>query len=394
MPRRQPQPDPIQTAISTWLTPLGPPTDNEPTAWRKCLCDNAPKRFTIYEPMALLPAGSFANAPWTAELQRRNAATTNLLWELILGELSKTGQSALRLTHLAANEGIPLQSRDGTGENTLRSPSGLRILYGDFGAGAPSRIPPSEEDFGKAFWVSAKQNGISQTWAPRWTMFSRGNVKEKARLLQFPAASGRRRDGDQSQDAWAVDLYAGIGYFAFCYARLGFRVLCWELNPWSVEALRRGARLNNWSVEVVEGDRLKKPVAEIVKSTAAIVVFAESNENARWRAEGMKREGRWLRDVRHVNCGLLPTSRMTWDVSLFLTRSTTMGGRAAWLHLHENVGDAEIDARKQEIQTLLGENQDEKRLTRAITVERVEKVKSYAPGVWHCVFDVHIAVKS
>lgn len=227
-------------------------------------------------------------------------------------------------------------------------------------------------------------------------MFSRGNVKEKARLLQFPAVKARqaKTPSDDSQDTWAVDLYAGIGYFTLCYAKLGMRVLCWELNPWSVEALRRGAHLNKWSVEVIGGEKLQQSTVDIMKSTARIVVFSESNESARWRTEEMKRQGRWLRDVRHVNCGLLPTSRLTWDVSLFLTRTTTMDGLEAWLHLHENVGDEEIDSRKGEIQTLLRENRDERQLRRVIAVDKVEKVKTYAPGVWHCVFDVRITTES
>lgn len=342
--------------------------------------------------MALLPAGSFTNSSWTTELQRQNEQTTSALWELILQHISKTGKSTLKLTHLAINEGIPPQNQDGTDENVIRSPSGLRILYGDFGPVAPSN-PPSKEDFGQAFWVYTKQNGIHQTWAPRWTMFSRGNVKEKARLLQFPPARKGGGTRENTHDTWAVDLYAGIGYFTLCYAKLGMRVLCWELNPWSVEALRRGAQLNRWSVEVIEGEGLKRSTVEIMKSTATIVVFSESNENARWRSEEMKRGG-WLRDVRHVNCGLLPTSRLTWDVSLFLTRTATMDGGEAWLHLHENVGDAEIDARRDDIQALLRDNEEEKHLGRVITVEEVEKVKTYAPGVWHCVFDVRILTKS
>jgi tRNA wybutosine-synthesizing protein 2 len=224
-------------------------------------------------------------------------------------------------------------------------------------------------------------------------MFSRGNVKEKARLLQFPAASkaGQGDDGP-SQESWAVDMYAGIGYFTFCYAKLGMRVVCWELNPWSVEALRRGAHLNKWSVEVVDGDRLAQPTAAIMKSTARIVVFSESNEHARWRTEEMKKHG-LLRDVRHVNCGLLPTSRLTWEASLFLTRTTTVDGLEAWLHLHENVGAADIDARREEIQALLRDSQEEQGLGREIMVDKVEKVKTYAPGVWHCVFDVRIITK-
>ena len=71
-----------------------------------------------------------------------------------------------------------------------------------------------------------------------------------------------------------------------------------------------------------------------------------------------------------------------------------MDGLEAWLHLHENVGDEEIDSRKGEIQTLLRENRDERQLRRVIAVDKVEKVKTYAPGVWHCVFDVRITTES
>ncbi|KJK85077.1 hypothetical protein H633G_11091 [Metarhizium anisopliae BRIP 53284] len=125
MPRPQPHTDPIQTAISAWLTSLNPPVNEDSTAWKMSLGEHAPKRFTIYEPMALLPAGSFTSASWTAELQRHNGATTDFLWELILEELSKTGKSDLRLTHLAVNEGIPLQSQERKEENIIRSPSGF-----------------------------------------------------------------------------------------------------------------------------------------------------------------------------------------------------------------------------------------------------------------------------
>ncbi|QPG97869.1 hypothetical protein C2857_006957 [Epichloe festucae Fl1] len=402
----QPHSDPIQTAISKWTSTISPPTDDAAaaSAWAQELSSNAPKRFTIYEPMALLPAGSFGNPPWTTELARHSAAVTDSLWTTLLQELSRSeGRSKSRLTHLAANEGIPLLRDQGGGggggcdrreeENVMRSPSGLRMLHGDFGPPEPD-CPPSRNDFANAFWVSTKQNGILQTWAPRWTMFSRGNVKEKARLLGFPRAppgSEEEEEGGGRSHVWAVDLYAGIGYFAFCYAKLGMRVLCWELNPWSVEALRRGARLNKWSVDVFSRPGTSVPSEDMMASTARIVLLAEDNGIARWRTEDMKkrrRGGPWLRDVRHVNCGLLPTSRLTWDCALSLTRTTTTAGQPAWLHLHENVGEADVEPRRREIELLLGGDPGEEGLNRCIRVDRVEKVKTYAPGVWHCVFDV------
>lgn len=400
---RLPHSDPIQNAISKWTSTISPPTDDAAaaSAWAQELSSNAPKRFTIYEPMVLLPAGSFGNPPWTAELARHSAAVTDSLWTALLQELSRNGgrSKSPSLTHLAANEGIPLlrDDRDQRGggkrgeENVMRSPSGLRMLHGDFGPPEPD-CPPSRDDFANAFWVSTKQNGILQTWAPRWTMFSRGNVKEKARLLGFPRARpGSEEDGGGGRSrVWAVDLYAGIGYFAFCYAKLGMRVLCWELNPWSVEALRRGARLNKWSVDVFSRPGKSVPSEAMMASTARIVLLAEDNGIARWRTEDMRRRGgpSWLRDVRHVNCGLLPTSRLTWDCALSLTRTTTAAGQPAWLHLHENVAEADVEPRRREIELLLGGSPGEDGLNRCIRVDRVEKVKTYAPGVWHCVFDV------
>ncbi|KAG6010882.1 hypothetical protein E4U21_002551 [Claviceps maximensis] len=416
MPKSHPSSsNPIQTALSAWLSIISPPPndghlDSDAAAihWQQTLRDNAPKRFTVYEPMALLPAGSFSSAPWTAELTRHKTPVIDALWTLLLQELSKNGKSKKQLTHLAVNEGIPPQDvRIRTlpqGENNvMRRPSSLRILHGDFGPAEPNS-PPSQDDFERAFWVSTKQNGIVQTWAPRWTMFSRGNVKEKTRLLQFPPATRAGISSAAAKDVsvWAVDLYSGIGYFAFCYAKLGMRVLCWELNPWSVEALRRGAEQNKWSVDVFHGPATRSvSTEEIMKSEARIVVMAEDNGLARARTEDMKREtgargGDWLRHVWHVNCGLLPSSRLTWDCALSLTRTAaaaTAGQeqQQAWLHLHENVGEPDIASRRNEIEALLVSHPEEKGLDRSIRVERVEKVKTYAPGVWHCVFDVLVS---
>ncbi|KAG6017918.1 hypothetical protein E4U43_008307 [Claviceps pusilla] len=429
MPKPHPSSvNPIQTALSKWFSTISPPdgiaidSNDSATNRQQILRDNAPKRFTVYEPMALLPAGSFSSADWTAELLRHSTPVVHDLWMLLLQELSKNGKSKQPLTHLAVNEGIPPRDvRSGTlqqGEdNVMRRPSSLRILHGDFGPSEPNS-PPSQDDFDKAFWVSTKQNGIVQTWAPRWTMFSRGNVKEKTRLLQFPpvcrspqpqsptAAEGAEVSSAVAEDVsvWAVDLYSGIGYFTFCYAKLGMRVLCWELNPWSVEALRRGAEQNKWSVDIFHDPTTRGVSSEqIMKSEARIVVMAEDNGFARARTGDMKRQaearrGTWLRHVRHVNCGLLPSSRPTWDCALSLTRTaTTVLGRPqqqqqqTWLHLHENVGESEIERRRDEIQTLLACHPEEEGLERSIHVERVEKVKTYAPGVWHCVFDVLVS---
>ncbi|KAI2642369.1 S-adenosyl-L-methionine-dependent methyltransferase [Xylaria nigripes] len=367
--------NPIETAIKTWHEALPPHIQQNHDL--SSLLASAPKRWTVYGPLVLLPTGSFTSPAWRALLEPEPPATSadetpiNDLWSRILSQIP-----AQKPTHLAVNEGIPLHSSHEE-ENILRSPSGLRMLHGDFG---PATTTTSAEDFARAFWVSTKQNGITQVWAPRWTMFSRGNVAEKTRVLRFD---------DVGTATVAVDLYAGIGYFALCYAALGCRVLCWELNPWSVEGLRRGAGMNGWEVRVVVPDAEGGVGDDVLRSVLGgrerLVVFLEDNRHA---AERMRRldelsgeGGLCLRDVGHVNCGLLPSCRDAWETAWEIVARTSRG----WVHLHENVGVADIEARRVEIEKWFAQRVDGKA---RVCVEHVELVKTFAPGVWHCVFDL------
>ncbi|CAK7232967.1 S-adenosylmethionine-dependent methyltransferase [Sporothrix bragantina] len=440
------------------------------------LVAQAPKRWVVYEPMVLLPTGSFGfsaatilspkrsspiSSPASPRSPRSPTAPAPPLWQTVFASVSceqqdqlwrdillalspKSGSSGAnnaQLTHLAVNEGIPLMDSSeeaGGDENILRSPTGLRPLYGDFGpATTEAGGPPTDADFKRAFWVSTKQNGLYQTWAPRWSMFSRGNIKEKARLLAWQTTA-------QEKSGWAVDLYAGIGYFVFSYAQRGLRVLGWELNPWSAEALRRGAARNGWSVRVVRGDvDLGRPTADVVFSGMSaeeeeereqaddtentegefddddddepppIIIFVEDNQHAARRlaelqtaaaAEVAPSPALSLGPVVHVNCGLLPTSRPTWRIAwdavvggnLQEGTATPTGPRTGWLHLHDNVGVEELASRQAEIQTLVtawaGEVAAARRSACTAMVEHVEQVKTFAPGVWHCVFDVRITL--
>lgn len=359
-----------------------------------------------------------------------------------MSNITRDGASKVELSRLAVNEGIPLHIAEGAAEknvreedeeeNLLRSPSGLKLLHGDFGPALLLSTAPTPRDYEQAFWVSTKQNGITQIWAPRYTMFSRGNVKEKARLLDFhrfptststPIPTGAAPTSQQQQQhqqslshrgraptalkgRYALDLYAGIGYFVFSYAKLGMRVLCWEINPWSVEGLRRGAVANKWSVKVFQGeaDLTKKTTAELLQEADAegvqIVVFLEGNESAGQRVRELREEQKRELDVVHVNGGFLPTSEKSWRDSWQAVVGKGVGD--GWLHLHENVHVKDIEARRGEIQELMtrwNEELDDSDGTTTTTttttetkavVEHVELVKTFAPDVWHCVFDVYI----
>ncbi|KAK0740760.1 S-adenosyl-L-methionine-dependent methyltransferase [Schizothecium vesticola] len=396
-PKRPPKPkkeNPILAAISSWLSTFPPSLLDlilGPGTTTSSLLASSPKRWVVYEPMVLLPSGSFTSPRWATLLAHPSPDLLTPLWTSILSNISQ--QSRPPLTHLAINDGIPLHlptspepgqdSNNPPGqkqENLLRRPTNLLPLHGSFGPATSTSPSPSPADFASALWVSTNQNGLAQTWAPRWTMFSRGNVKEKARLLAFHSAPSPSQPETRRTAAaaplpgkLAVDLYAGIGYFVFSYARLGLRVLCWEVNAWSVEGLRRGAARNRFSVRVVTAEEEVGP-----DGGEQIVVFLEDNARAagRLQALGVRRG-----EVVHVNCGLLPSSEGSWRTAW---EAVEAGG---WVHVHENVGVGDIERRRGEIQGVFGgwcRGEGEAR------VEHVELVKTFAPGVWHCVFDVFI----
>jgi tRNA wybutosine-synthesizing protein 2 len=286
----------------------------------------------------------------------------------------------MHVTHIAINAPIPPVSSPAgnagqTEENTLRAPLSLNPLYGDFGAFQP----PCLTAFSTAFWVSTRQHGIYQTWAPLYTMFSRGNISEKARILQLPELRAEAL-GCDSDETCAVDLYAGIGYFSFCYAKAGVgKVLGWELNGWSIEGFRRGAEKNKWSVRVVSPEEEIKEIGE-----EKLTVFHDNNQNAVKVIEKIR--GR-IPPVRHVNCGFLPSSKASWSVAVKVL-DPQLGG---WVHVHENIAEEDIHRRKDEITALLRELVDRAAVgTESVRCQHLQRVKSYAPGIIHCVLDINI----
>ncbi len=358
------------------------------------LVSSFPESYSVYKPLLLLPHNVFAAQPWQKLLSVHQAYSDHL--RPVWGKLAE----AVGATHVAINAPIPRHSNttpgsqnETTQQNTLRSPINLGPLYGDFGPWptAQTLSAPTQSDFSSQLWVTTTQNGIHQTWAPRFTMFSRGNFGEKTRILNLPSVTN-----DSVSPSAAADFYAGIGYFAFSYKKGGGgikRVLCWELNPWSVEGLKRGAALNGWSCtiftadDVAEGNEAAFWTKLSQAKDADFWVFQMSNEYAERVVQLLSKEEEQQLNlpIRHVNLGLLPTSKPSWQAAARVL-STQHGG---WIHVHENVGAQDIDARAKEVestfQALLGGGE-----MRKATVEHVEKVKTYAPGVVHVVFDVHV----
>ncbi|KAK4494402.1 hypothetical protein PRZ48_014700 [Zasmidium cellare] len=353
----------MDRAVKAWLSRSDTPSETCTAVTKKLN-----KSYTIYGTMLLLPPTALSGPEW-------NQIQANLdNGSLELARLYEEICAHLKVTHIALSKPIPLHLESSEEEeNILRSPTNFTPLYGDFGPSTASS-PPTPADFEKAYWVTAKQNGIYQTWSPRWTMFSRGNISEKARLLALPSVLQAVEEGDCT----AADLYVGIGYFAFSYRKAGVKcVLGWDLNPWSCEGLRRGAGRNGWGVRVVgEGEE--------VGALEELMVFNESNVHAPRRV-GVLREKGAVPPVRHVNCGMLPSSRE----SLELASSVLEGSVVGWVHVHENFLVEEIETKAEQTRMEFESILKAKRGGEVKTeVEYINRLKSYAPGVMHCVIDI------
>lgn len=390
--------NPLLTAVSSWLQTVPPDLLVSLDITTTSLLSAFPATYSIYKPMLLLPAHTFRPWPWTSLISALQHTSS-------LQTLYSALAAATSVTHVALNAPIPLQSKSHDSlesENILRRPTSLTALHGSFG---PLPCPnlqyaPQPHDFAAAFWVSTRQNNIHQIWAPLYTMFSRGNVSEKARLLDLPSVTDAVRQGEETEHGCtAVDLYAGIGYFAFSYKKAGAtQVLCWELNPWSVEGLRRGASLNGWSSYIINpsGNGKAEEEAAPVGRETDFLVFQESNEFAIGRIQKLRNR---VPPIRHVNCGLLPSSRGSWATAV-RAADPLLGG---WVHLHENIGIGDIEGKRLEIvrevqeifeeEVRIGRGTYDAGDERMVKLEHVEKVKTYAPGVMHCVLDIYIPPK-
>ncbi|KAL9081125.1 MAG: hypothetical protein Q9159_007415 [Coniocarpon cinnabarinum] len=366
--------------------------------------------YNVYEPMLLLGARTM-----------ESAGLTTLAEALVGNPMLQTCFFAsiceyLHVSHIAVN--APISARLKTHgssidyENVLRSPVGLEPLYGDFGRRRPPypEHSPDTGDFENAFWVKCLQNGVVQTWAPWYTMFSQGNVSEKARLLGLQTVHQAVLQGRQSEaGSTAVDLFAGIGYFAFSYVKAGVdKVICWDLNPWSVEGLRRGAAANDWECKVVKPGVLEErgleplseaEIVDALQKSVKVVAFTESNIHAMSRVKDLQlpREPR-LPPIRHVNAGMLPSAAMAWVTAVSLI-DVVLGG---WIHLHESTLSSELETRLsniisevRQVWLKLTNNSSStgncpSHCQEPPSVQHIEKVKSMGPKLLHVVVDIWI----
>lgn len=181
-------------------------------------------------------------------------------------------------------------------------------------------------------------------------MFSSGNLTEKQRMaaLSVPGEV-------------VLDLYAGIGYFTLSilvHGRAALVHAC-EINPHSVEALRRSLALNG----VAEG---------------RCVLHAGDNRTLA------------LSDaVDRVLLGLLPSSEDGWPIALRALRERSGGV----LHVHGNVAPsspARLAEWGEQCRARLAAAAAQLGRRWTARLRHVEHVKDFAPRVAHAVADIEL----
>ncbi|KAG1700315.1 hypothetical protein DVH05_012116 [Phytophthora capsici] len=195
-------------------------------------------------------------------------------------------------------------------------------------------------------WVEIRENGIIYGWDLTRVMFSSGNVTEKARMANI----GCRGET-------IVDLFCGIGYYVLPFLVHGgaaFVHAC-EWNPDSVAALRFNLERNHVA------DRCKVYLGDNRESAPTIGAVAD-----------------------RVNLGLLPTSEKAWPLAVQVLKPS--GG---WFHVHDNVAVEERETWEQHVLDSMRALAKQYGKNWTITCEHVERVKSYAPKVYHLVADIH-----
>jgi Met-10+ like-protein len=254
------------------------------------------------------------------------------------------------------------------GQNTHFRMTHMSTIISYIGPGSPG-------------WITVTEQGIHYSFDVTRIMFSRGNITEKIRLGHELVQPG---------DVM-VDLYGGIGYFTLPALVHGHasRVHVCEWNPVAVEYLQYNLVANGVAdrATVYVGDCRQTAMA------ANLVNVAD-----------------------RVSLGLIPSSQGGWRTAVRCLRYSTGG----WLHVHGNVPAVEVqhwsqwlcrclhDIWKQETHTRQqtttntmqhstscrptggGTDAHEEPHDWITVCTHVERVKSFAPNVYHYLADVYL----
>jgi tRNA wybutosine-synthesizing protein 2 len=171
-------------------------------------------------------------------------------------------------------------------------------------------------------------------------MWSQGNKEERLRLVKLV-----------KPNETIVDMFAGIGYFSIFIAKYSNprKVYAIDINPEAIEYLRKNIWMNNVEnkIEILQGDCRK---------------FAGLLEDISDR----------------IIMGYL------FNTEKFLPYALKIAKANAFIHLHRTVKIEDIEKIKEKIVEIGKKNNCK------IKIINMIKVKSYAPKIWHFVFDLKV----
>lgn len=251
--------------------------------------------------------------------------------------------------HLAVVYDSPRVARRGDIDpNSPIRESGHELLW-------PFSGKPTTTGPGSPAWITVTEQGIRQSLDMTRVMFSRGNITEKIRVGKLV------RQGEV-----VLDLYAGIGYYTLPALVLGkaAHVYACEWNEHAAFALSYNLTAN-------------------AVDNRATVFLGDCRTSARENA---------LVDVcDRVSLGLLPSSEGGWRTAVRALRRSSGG----WLHVHGNV--PEIEQQQWALwlcRCLARLAVDEVSPDWVALCTHVERVKSFAPSVYHYVADVFVGTRN
>ena len=270
-----------------------------------------PTKWELLGDIALVPSDTLKSEEWRI-IRSENETLHREVWREIA--------TSLRVSRIARQSEIT--------NDKLRS-SQVKMIVGDSGE-------VELTDNGVKFWLDVTK-----------VMFSSGNVTERHRI----------GDIDMSGEI-VVDAFSGIGYYTLpMLVRSNAKhVYACELNPNSIDALRKGAELNAVSdrLSIIEGD----------------------NQITLQGLTGI---------ADRVHLGILPSSENTWSLAIDCLRQS--GGI---IHIHTNVREKEIYSFVEYCLEHLNHYAGQRDFN-TVQLQHVEKVKWYAPHIRHIVIDVSIS---
>ena len=219
---------------------------------------------------------------------------------------------------------------------------GCKTVLNDIGGiTGEYRVPKVEIIFGSEETETVhRENGIRYKLDPQKIMFSSGNMSERIRMASV-----------SNSEEVVVDLFAGIGYFTLPIAVFGKprRIFACEKNPLSYDYLCENIVLNNVTsiVEPLKGDN--KKVAP--RGVADRVIMGYIGDTL----------------------DFLPTA------------IGSLKNKSGVIHFHDKFSDKMIPDEAVNVVEEEAEKHD-----RRVKVLEYNKIKSYAPGIDHYVFDLKI----